>query len=240
MPASHSQVQADPSLLQVLNDVLSFNRMESGKFAQSRRPFSFHKSIQLVALSHRMQAQMAGIDLEVDLDSAIDKIGGTFVGDEMRLRQVTSNLVSNSIKFTERGSVRIVTKLLYPRVEPTPSSEIDDPLRIAQLNAEAQSHAHVHAVAQTYDPSAVGRGKKEGSGIDGSEEEKLEYGAGDVEKGLPHSTATAANVLEMRRNSWNSAREREREREEKNRFKAIVRVEIHDTGVGLKKQDVIE
>lgn len=72
----------------VLNDVLSFNRMESGKFAQARRAFEFHKSIQLVALSHRSQAQMAGIALEVDLDSAIDKIGGVFLGDEMRLRQV--------------------------------------------------------------------------------------------------------------------------------------------------------
>ena len=70
--------------------MLSFNRMESGKFAQARKPFEFHKSIQLVALSHRMQAQMAGIDLIVDLDSAIDRIGGVFIGDEMRLRQVAS------------------------------------------------------------------------------------------------------------------------------------------------------
>ena len=78
----------DTRSLQVLNDVLSFNRMESGKFAQARKPFEFHKSIQLVALSHRMQAQMAGIDLIVELDKGIDKIGGMFVGDEMRLRQV--------------------------------------------------------------------------------------------------------------------------------------------------------
>lgn len=75
--------------MKVLNDVLSFNRMESGKFTQARKPFEFHKSIQLVALSHRSQASMAGIELIVDLDKDIDKIGGTFVGDEMRLRQVT-------------------------------------------------------------------------------------------------------------------------------------------------------
>ena len=73
----------------VLNDVLSFNRMESGKFTQARKPFDFHKSIQLVALSHRMQAHSAGIELIVELDKDNDRIGGTFVGDEMRLRQVT-------------------------------------------------------------------------------------------------------------------------------------------------------
>ena len=58
------------------------------QFSQARKPFDFHKSIQLVALSHRMQAQMAGIEFIVDLDRDIDKIGGSFIGDEMRLRQV--------------------------------------------------------------------------------------------------------------------------------------------------------
>jgi len=58
------------------------------QFAQARKQFDFHKSIQLVGLSHRMQALMAGIDLIVSLDPDIDKIGGSFVGDEMRLRQV--------------------------------------------------------------------------------------------------------------------------------------------------------
>ena len=62
--------------------------MTSPQFAQARELFDFHKSIQLVALSHRVQAQMAGIDLIVDLDRDIDKIGGSFVGDEMRLRQI--------------------------------------------------------------------------------------------------------------------------------------------------------
>jgi signal transduction histidine kinase len=186
----------------VLNDVLSFNRMESGKFAQARKPFDFHKSIQLVALSHRMQAQMAGIELNVELDKDVDKIGGMFIGDEMRLRQVASNLVSNSIKFTDTGSVRIVTKLLYPRMDPTPASEIDDPLNQAARNSVANTE-----VADRFS------------------------NAGDVEKGsLP---------VENRRYSRDSTRERE-EREERNRHKAVVRVEVHDTGVGLKKQDVIE
>ncbi|OCF42763.1 two-component system sensor protein [Kwoniella heveanensis CBS 569] len=172
----------------VLNDVLSFNRMESGKFAQARKPFEFHKSIQLVALSHRMQAQMAGIELIVELDKDIDKIGGTFVGDEMRLRQVASNLVSNSIKFTDTGSVKIVTKLLYPRLEPTPAMEIDDPLRQAAMNLQKQQ-----------------------------EIEQIERS---------ERLATESTL--------------DREEEKKRIQKVVVRVEVHDTGVGLRKQDVID
>ncbi|KAK4683944.1 hypothetical protein P7C73_g6264, partial [Tremellales sp. Uapishka_1] len=179
----------------VLNDVLSFNRMESGKFAQARKPFEFHKSIQLVALSHRMQAQMAGIDLIVDLDRDIDKIGGVFVGDEMRLRQVASNLVSNSVKFTQNGSVRIVTKLLYPRLEPTPSTELDDPLNQAAINLQ----------------------------------KTLALEGKDVEMG--------SVMIENGRMSTEHIKEKA---EEQRKHKAVIRVEIHDTGVGLRKQDVIE
>ncbi|WRT66117.1 uncharacterized protein IL334_003070 [Kwoniella shivajii] len=197
----------------VLNDVLSFNRMESGKFAQARKPFEFHKSIQLVALSHRMQAQMAGIDLIVDLDRDIDKMGGVFVGDEMRLRQVASNLVSNSIKFTDTGSVRIVTKLLYPRMEPTPAVELDDPLRQAAVNLQKQQE-----IEQTE--------RTERLALHGG----LGHGGMDVEKGSVH--------LEIQRQGRDIEKEREEERRRVQ--KVVVRVEIHDTGVGLRKQDVID
>ncbi|WVQ67940.1 uncharacterized protein L199_006145 [Kwoniella botswanensis] len=195
----------------VLNDVLSFNRMESGKFAQARKPFEFHKSIQLVALSHRMQAQMAGIELEVELDKDIDKIGGVFVGDEMRLRQVASNLVSNSIKFTDKGSVRIVTKLLYPRMEPTPATEIDDPLRQAAMNLQKQQEIEHHERNERLILASSG-------------------GMIDIEKG--------SVPLEIRRQSRDF--EKEKEEEKKKVQKVVVRVEIHDTGVGLRKQDVID
>ncbi|OCF57149.1 two-component system sensor protein [Kwoniella mangroviensis CBS 10435] len=195
----------------VLNDVLSFNRMESGKFAQARKPFEFHKSIQLVALSHRMQAQMAGIELEVELDKDIDKIGGVFVGDEMRLRQVASNLVSNSIKFTDKGSVRIVTKLLYPRMEPTPATEIDDPLRQAAMNLQKQQEIEHHERNERLILASSG-------------------GMIDIEKG--------SVPLEIRRQSRDF--EKEKEEEKRKVQKVVVRVEIHDTGVGLRKQDVID
>ncbi|KAK8864179.1 hypothetical protein IAR55_001425 [Kwoniella newhampshirensis] len=207
----------------VLNDVLSFNRMESGKFAQAKKPFEFHKSIQLVALSHRMQAQMAGIELHVELDKDIDSIGGVFVGDEMRLRQVASNLVSNSIKFTDTGSVRIVTKLLYPRLEPTPATEIDDPLRQAAVNLQKQQ--------QLEESDKIGRSPTPGQNPFPSHL-ATEM---DVEKG-----SISAESERFSKDSWLREKEKEKEEEKKRVQKVVVRVEVHDTGVGLRKQDVID
>lgn len=89
----------------VLNDVLSFRRMESGMLIQARKPFSFHKTINVVALSFQVQAEAAGLSLTLDLDKNIDSVGGCFVGDEMRLRQITSNLVSNALKFVSKRGV---------------------------------------------------------------------------------------------------------------------------------------
>ena len=58
----------------------------SRQFTQSRKPFELHKSVQLVVLSHNAQAQASGLYLKAELDPEIDKLGGTFVSDEMRIR----------------------------------------------------------------------------------------------------------------------------------------------------------
>lgn len=92
---------------QVLNDVLSFSRMENGNLIQARKPFDFHKAINVVALSHRVQAEVAGVELVTELDPCIDALGGVFIGDDMRLRQITSNLVSNALKFVSEPSLPV-------------------------------------------------------------------------------------------------------------------------------------
>jgi hypothetical protein len=139
----------------VLNDVLSFDHMSEGKFEQARNPFDFHKVIKVVALLHRVHAEHAGLDFELDMDPNIDNVGGIVVGDEMRLRQLTSNLIiSNALKFvgsptfqivanhqTRVGGVRIATRLVWmtggDSLDPcSDSTDNDSPERVAAIRVE--------------------------------------------------------------------------------------------------------
>ncbi|GAA5890425.1 hypothetical protein JCM5296_005044 [Sporobolomyces johnsonii] len=117
---------------QVLNDVLDFSRMERGGFSSVSRPFSLHTLMRSIFVPLRLDAAARGLTLETTLDPRIDKVAksaaypkevladvregeGLVMGDEMRLRQIIGNLVSNACKFTSPGGkLSITTSLIYP------------------------------------------------------------------------------------------------------------------------------
>ncbi|TPX59311.1 hypothetical protein SpCBS45565_g07769 [Spizellomyces sp. 'palustris'] len=104
-------------MAKVLNDVLDFNRMEDGKLSCTHNPFDFHKVVRSIFVSARAVAENRAVNLVTELDGRIDQLceSKVMIGDEMRLRQVLSNLTSNACKFTNSGgTVKILTRLLYP------------------------------------------------------------------------------------------------------------------------------
>ncbi|GAA5965270.1 hypothetical protein JCM21900_006071 [Sporobolomyces salmonicolor] len=117
---------------QVLNDVLDFSRMERGGFSSVSCPFSLHNLMRSIFVPLRLDAAARGLTLETMLDPRIDQVAklaaypkevlasvregdGLVMGDEMRLRQIIGNLVSNACKFTSSGGkLTITTSLVYP------------------------------------------------------------------------------------------------------------------------------
>ncbi|MEO5354616.1 MAG: CHASE domain-containing protein [Magnetococcus sp. XQGC-1] len=92
------------ALLGVINDVLDFSRIESGRFSIAALPFSPRQVVMETARLMRMTAEEKGLSLPeavaADLPDAI-------LGDDGRLRQVLINLLGNAIKFTHSGQVSV-------------------------------------------------------------------------------------------------------------------------------------
>ena len=90
------------SLLGIINDILDFSKVEAGKLTIEAIPFHVGDVLQEVAAVVLPKLREKGLELIVDLN---DDVPGTLVGDPLRLGQVILNLVSNAVKFTERGEV---------------------------------------------------------------------------------------------------------------------------------------
>ena len=89
-------------LLGILNDILDMSKLESGKLAVDLVRMDLHESLRETVGFFAANAQEKGLSLLLDLDADVPAIIDM---DPMRLRQVISNLVSNAIKFTEKGEV---------------------------------------------------------------------------------------------------------------------------------------
>jgi PAS domain S-box-containing protein len=91
-------------LLKLINDVLEIAKIEAGKLQLEIKAFDLQGLVREVTDMMRLRAQQKGMELELDQASEFPRY---IKGDEARLRQILVNLVSNAVKFTEKGGVTI-------------------------------------------------------------------------------------------------------------------------------------
>ncbi|MBN3787637.1 ATP-binding protein [Burkholderia sp. Ac-20353] len=97
-------VSSSDALLRVINDVLDLSKAESNQMTLESVPFDVRRLLQDVAAIFRPLADAKGLTLACCIAA---ELADGYMGDPTRLRQLVSNLVSNAIKFTERGGVTI-------------------------------------------------------------------------------------------------------------------------------------
>lgn len=121
-------------LLELINDVLDFSKLEAHKVSIERTQIPAQQIVSEIVSLLRIRARDKGLALSVQYQSAIPQ---TIRTDALRLRQILMNLVGNAIKFTERGSVKILVRYTEASIpEPTMIFEIVDTgigLEAAQL-----------------------------------------------------------------------------------------------------------
>ncbi|MCP5107381.1 MAG: response regulator, partial [bacterium] len=92
------------SLLDIVNEVLDFSRIEAGKIELEHTPFKISELLQQILRMLAIKAHEKKLELMCRLDPGIPD---NLVGDPVRIRQVLINLIGNAVKFTHEGEVLI-------------------------------------------------------------------------------------------------------------------------------------
>jgi len=101
-------------LLHIIDDILDLSKIEAGKLEFEQIPFDLREQTRATIQLFSSLAEQKGLALNFEIAA---KVPDCFLGDPIRLRQILSNLISNSIKFTERGEINVEIHLLETQSE---------------------------------------------------------------------------------------------------------------------------
>lgn len=103
------------SLLTLVNDVLDYSKIEAGKMSVNEEQISVHELVKQQVELFRSHANQKNLELSLEVD---DKVPNWVITDGQRLRQVWSNLISNAVKFTDRGFVKVRLSVEFKQQNP--------------------------------------------------------------------------------------------------------------------------
>lgn len=101
----HKAEHSCKSLLRIINDILDYSKIEAGRLNLEHIPFRFADVLQEVHGELNILAMHKSITFSIEMEPDFTDC---WSGDPLRVKQILSNLVSNAIKFTHQGQVKIV------------------------------------------------------------------------------------------------------------------------------------
>lgn len=97
-------INSGDGLVNLLNDILDFSKIEAGQLDISCQTFPFVEIIERLNANFDLHARQKGIGFSIHVEPQVPAL---IYGDKWRILQVVNNLVSNALKFTERGRVMV-------------------------------------------------------------------------------------------------------------------------------------
>jgi two-component system aerobic respiration control sensor histidine kinase ArcB len=101
-------------LLDYCNSILSLSRVENGAMPLLQKPFRLRTLIEKIILMETPAAKMKNLSLMINID---DTVPNSLIGDSPRLKKVLINLISNAIKFTNKGHIKIIVQVAKKEAE---------------------------------------------------------------------------------------------------------------------------
>lgn len=96
--------QSGDNLHAIVNDILDFNKIEEGKIQLENSAFDLRNLTSTIHKNYEQQGVDKGISVLLDTDSSL---ADSYLGDSVRIGQILHNLMSNAIKFTTHGEVKL-------------------------------------------------------------------------------------------------------------------------------------
>ncbi|MBD0260961.1 MAG: PAS domain S-box protein, partial [Cytophagales bacterium] len=145
-------------LLNLINDVLDFQKIESGKITLEEKPFDLRGLLAGILGGLGVKAAQQGLAVHTRID---DRLPPYLVGDPVKLSQVLTNLIGNAIKFTQRGSVTVAAEA---REMTETAMTIEFSVTDTGIGIPAEKQAHIfeefvqagYAINETYGGTGLG------------------------------------------------------------------------------------
>ena len=90
------------NMIEIINNLLDFSKLEAGKFTLEEREFSFREAMDKIIAMNINQINEKGLRLLLNISPEIPE---RIIGDELRITQILTNLINNAVKFTSMGQI---------------------------------------------------------------------------------------------------------------------------------------
>jgi signal transduction histidine kinase/CheY-like chemotaxis protein/HPt (histidine-containing phosphotransfer) domain-containing protein len=98
---------AGNNLLSIINDILDFSKIEAGKLDIMEERYQMSSVLNDLSNIIFFKAKEKGLDFTIDVDETLPDV---LYGDEVRIRQIITNILNNAVKYTEKGSIRLTLR----------------------------------------------------------------------------------------------------------------------------------
>ncbi|MCR5328419.1 MAG: response regulator [Saccharofermentans sp.] len=98
---------AGHNLLALVNDILDFSKIEAGRMDLMESPYQLSSMLNDLSNMTLFKARDKGLEFVIDVDETLPD---ELFGDEMRVKQIFTNILNNSVKYTEQGNIRFKVK----------------------------------------------------------------------------------------------------------------------------------
>ena len=102
-------LQSGKNLLELINDILDFSKVEAEKIELENTALNVKTIIEEIISTHKLKAIEKNLSLNMKISSDLDK---SYMGDPFRPKQILNNLVSNALKFSQIGGVKILANFI--------------------------------------------------------------------------------------------------------------------------------